>query len=416
MAPARKPMHSKASFETRSDPVPVKMIAAAGRRNLAIRVAAGLAGFCTFINLYSPQAILPLLSDEFGAGAKEISAIMTASTLAVALMAPFSGTVSDVLGRKRVIVTAMVVLAIPTVFSAFAESLHALVIWRFVQGLVMPPIFAVTIAYLGEELSAKEATTVTGIYTSGASLGGFTGRLLTGVLADAVSWHFAFLCLAAMTVVGAGIVAVLLPRERRFVKSEGLIASGRQMLRHFRNPQLVATYAVGFGVLFNFIATFTFISFRLAAPPYDLSPTLLGVIFVTYLSGTAATPLTGRFVSRFGRRSFVLFVIAVWVLGIALTMLGPLWVILVGLSICACCGMLCQSVSTGYVAITAQAGRSSAVGLYVTSFYLGGSFGAAIGGVAWTVAGWPACVAMIAAMLAIMGAIVAITWRRVQPQ
>ena len=392
------------------------MNAAAGLRTLAIRIAASIAGFCTFINLYSPQAILPLLSQEFGAGAKEISAIITASTLAVAMIAPFSGTVADVLGRKRVIVTAMVVLSIPTAFSAFAHSLDALIMWRFLQGLAMPPVFAVTIAYIGEELSPREATAVTGVYTSGASLGGFTGRLLTGILADAVSWHFAFLCIAAMTVAGAVLVAVLLPRERRFVKSEGLLASGRQMLRHLRNPQLVATYAVGFGVLFNFIATFTFISFRLAAPPYNLSPTLLGVIFVTYLTGTAATPLTGRFVGRFGRRNFVLLAIGIWLCGIALTLLGPMWIILVGLSISACCGMLCQAVSTGHVAITAQAGRSSAVGLYVTSFYIGGSFGAAIGGVAWIYAGWPACVAMIAAMLTIMGAIVMLTWRTAQPQ
>lgn len=390
--------------------------AASGRRTLAIRIAAAVAGFCTFINLYSPQAILPLLSQEFGAGAKEISAIITASTLAVALIAPFSGTVADVLGRKRVIVTAMVVLAVPTVMSALAGSLHALIFWRFMQGLAMPPVFAVTVAYIGEELSPKEATAVTGFYTSGSSLGGFTGRLLTGALADAVNWRFALCVLAAMTVVGAVVVAKLLPRERNFVKSTGLVASGRQMLGHFRNPQLVATFAVGFGVLFNFLATFTYISFRLAAPPYNMSPTLLGIIFVTYLSGTALTPLTGRFVGRFGRRGFVMIVIGIWLAGIALTLLEPVWLILVGLSVSACCGMLCQAVSTGYVAITAQAGRSSAVGLYVTSFYLGGSFGAGIGGVAWTVGGWPACVGMIAIMLAIMAAIVAVTWRAPQPQ
>ncbi len=392
------------------------MNAAAGSQTRVIRFAAGLIGFCAFLNLYSPQAILPLLSHEFGATAKDIAAIMTASTLAVALIAPFSGTVADVVGRKRIIVTAMLVLAIPTVFSALVSSLHALIIWRFLQGLVMPPVFAVTVAYIGEELSPKEATSVTGVYTSGSSLGGFTGRLLTGALADAVNWRFGMICLAAMTVVGAGIVGVLLPRERRFVKSTGLLASGRQMLLHFRNPQLIATYAVGFGVLFNFIATFTFISFRLAAPPYSLSPTLLGLIFVTYLTGTAVTPLTGRFVGRFGRRSFVLTVIGIWIVGIALTLLQPIWLILVGLSMSACCGMLCQAVSTGYVAITAQAGRSSAVGLYVTSFYLGGSFGAAVGGYVWTFGGWPACVAMIAAMLAIMGTIVALTWRTTAPQ
>jgi predicted MFS family arabinose efflux permease len=382
------------------------------RRSSAIRLAAGLAGFCTFINLYAPQAILPLLADEFGAGPRDISAIMTASTLAVALIAPFSGTVADVVGRKRMIVAAMFIISIPTVMAAFAPTLHALVIWRFVQGLCMPPIFAVTVAYIGEELSPREATTVTGVYTSGASLGGFSGRFVTGLVSDAVNWHFAFLCLAGATLIGAVIVLWLLPRERRFVRSEGLLASGRQMLRHFRNPQLVATYAVGFGVLFSFISIFTFINFRLAAPPYDLSPSWLGAIFVTYLTGTAAAPLTGRFVGRFGRRNFVLLIIAIWIGGIALTLADPLWLILLGLTTSACCGMLCQAVSTSYVAITAQAGRSSAVGLYVTSFYLGGSFGAALGGIAWTWGGWPACVAMVALMLVIMGSIVTWAWAR----
>ena len=59
------------------------------------------------------------------------------------------------------------------------------------------------------------------------------------------------------------------------------------MLRHLRNPQLIAIYAVGFGVLFNFIAVFTYVSFHLAAPPYDFTPAKLGLLFVTYLAGIA---------------------------------------------------------------------------------------------------------------------------------
>jgi predicted MFS family arabinose efflux permease len=251
---------------------------------------------------------------------------------------------------------------------------------------------------------------VTGVYTSGASLGGFSGRLVTGILADVIGWRDGFLCLAAASLVGALIVGVLLPRERKFVRSEGLLASGRQMLRHFRNPQLIATYAVGFGVLFNFICTFTFVSFRLAAPPYELSPTWLGAIFVVYLLGSSLTPLIGRLVGRFGRRYFVLLIIAIWIAGIALTLASPLWVIVLGLAMMATCGLLCQAVSTSYVAVTAQAGRSSAVGLYVTSFYLGGSVGATAGGFAWISGGWPACVAMMIAVLALMAAIVAFAW------
>jgi MFS transporter, YNFM family, putative membrane transport protein len=380
--------------------------------SLALRLAAGLAGYCTFINLYSPQAILPLLSGEFGAGPAEISTIMTAGTLAVALMAPFAGTAADVLGRKRVIVTSMLLLSVPTLMAAIAPTLSALIFWRFVQGLTMPPIFAVTIAYIGDELPPLEATSAAGVYMSGASLGGFSGRFVTGILADIIGWRGAFICLAVMTLAGALAASVLLPRERKFVRSEGLLASAKQMLRHFRNPQLVATYAVGFGTLFNFIATFTYISFRLAAPPYNMSPTLLGVIFVVYLAGSALTPFTGWAVGRFGRRPFMIGIIGVWIGGIALTLAGPLWVILLGLTLCAGCGLLCQAVSTGYVAITAQAGRSSAVGLYVTSFYLGGSFGAAMGGLAWTHAGWPACVILVALMLTVIGSIVTFVWTR----
>ena len=63
------------------------------------------------------------------------------------------------------------------------------------------------------------------------------------------------------------MVALLLPREKHFVRSEGLATSARQMLRHLKNPQLLATFAIGFGVLFNFIGVFTYVSFHLAGPP-----------------------------------------------------------------------------------------------------------------------------------------------------
>ena len=392
------------------------MNAAKARTFSARHLAVGLAGYCAFINLYSPQAILPLLSQEFHATAAEISTIITVSTLAVALTAPFTGAVADVLGRKRVIVTAMFVLVVPTLMVGLATSLSQLIFWRVVQGLVLPPIFAVVVAYIGDEWSTKEATTAAGIYSSGSSLGGFSGRLVTGFFADLISWRAGFFALAAIAFAGAIAVAFLLPHERRFVRSEGLLASGRQMLAHLRNRQLLATYAVGFGVLFNFICTFTYVSFHLAAPPYNLSASWLGAIFVVYLVGSVLTPWTGWAVTRFGRRHFMVGVIAVWVAGIGLTLAPSLPIIVIGLALGAGCGLICQAVSTGYVTTTARAGRSSAVGLYVTSFYTGGSFGAAAGGVAWTFGGWPACVALVAAMLAVMAAIVIFAWTSIGRQ
>jgi YNFM family putative membrane transporter len=377
---------------------------------LARGTAVGLAGFCTFINLYSPQALLPSLATEFAVSAAVISATMTAGTLAVALTAPFSGAVADVIGRKRVIVASMMALAIPTLMIAMAPDVQSLIIWRFIQGLTLPSIFAVIIAYIGDEWPAAEVAGMAGIYTSGASLGGFSGRFVTGMLSDLIGWRGAYAILAAITLAAAAAVAVLLPRERHFVKSENLAASLRQMLSHLRNPQLVATYAVGFGTLFNFIATFTYINFVLAAPPFAFSATLLGAIFLVYLLGAAVTPMTGRFIHRFGRRPFMIGNCAVWVVGILLTLIPSLAAIIAGLAVCAVCGLIAQAISTGYVTLTAREGRSSAVGLYVTIFYIGGSFGAFLTGLAWEHAGWPACVALVCMMIAIMAAVVAFGW------
>jgi MFS transporter, YNFM family, putative membrane transport protein len=375
------------------------------------KIAVATAGFSTFITLYSPQALLPALSREYGVGAAQISAIMTASTLAIALTAPFTGAVADVLGRKRVIAAAMLAVVIPMAGAALAQDVQALMLWRFLQGLLLPPIFAVVVAYIGDEWPPAEVAGVAGVYIAGSSLGGFAGRFVPGVLDDLVGWRTAFLVLAGLSLLGAILVALLLPREKSFVRSDGLAASARQMLRHLKDPQLVATYAIGFGTLFNFIAVFTYVSFHLAAPPYNFSSTLLGAIFVTYLVGTVISPMTGWMMSALGRRRFILAVIATWALGVLLMLAAPVAAIIAGLVLCAACGMLCQTISTGYVTAIAKEGRSSAVGLYVTSFYIGGSMGAFLPGLAWNSGGWPACVAMVVAMLAVMALIAALAYR-----
>jgi MFS transporter, YNFM family, putative membrane transport protein len=375
------------------------------------RVAVALAGFITFLNLYAPQALLPMLSRQLGVSARDVSFTVSATTFAIALVAPFTGAVADVLGRKRVIATAMIALVVPTVLVALAGGLEGMVLWRFVQGLLLPPIFVVTIAYVGEEFAGAETAGVTGIYLSASSFGGFLGRFLPGVLAQAMGWRGAFLSLAAITLAAGLGVGLMLPRERRFVRAAGLVSSARQMLRHLRNSRLVATYAVGFGVLFTFVATFTYVNFLLAAPPFALGPAGLGAIFATYLAGAVTTLLTGRGVQRFGRRRLVLLLLAAWAAGTLLTLLPSLWMIVLGLAVSAGCGFVCQTVATNFVTMTATAGRSSAVGLYVAFYYTGGSVGGVLPGFAWERAGWPGAVATVLAMLALIALAVALAWR-----
>jgi predicted MFS family arabinose efflux permease len=373
-------------------------------------IGVATAGFCAFVNLYSPQALLPQLANEFHVSAGEISALMTAGTGAIALTAPFTGVLADIVGRKRLITAAMFATVAPTLLMMVVQSVPQMVAMRFVQGLLLPPIFTVAVAYIGDEWPSGDVPRVAGIYISGTSIGGFCGRFIPGVFADLIGWRAAYGVVAGLTLIAAIVVALTLTRERHFVPSGGLGNSLRYMVRHLRDRRLIATYAIGFGVLFNFIATFTYVSFHLAAPPYLFTPTLLGALFLTYLASSPLVPWVGRAIALFGRRPFVLGVIAVWIVGALLLLAPPVSLILTGLTLCAVCGMLCQAISTGYVTMTAKEGRSSAVGLYATMYYTGGSAGAFLGGIAWTLGGWGGCVATIVAMQVIIAAIVAVAW------
>src|SRR5581483_10273057 len=213
------------------------------------RAAVGIPGFCAFFNLYGPQSLLPSLAREFDASPAQVGLAITATTLAIAISAPFAGALADMLGRKRVIAAAMLIATGPLVMIALAPSLHALVLWRFALGLALPPIFTVVVAYIGEEWPPAQATGAMGVYMAATGVGGFAGRLVSGLLADLVGWRSGFLITAAITFACGLAVALILPRERNFTRSEGIAASGRAMLGHLRNPQLLATYAVGFGTL-----------------------------------------------------------------------------------------------------------------------------------------------------------------------
>lgn len=379
----------------------------ADKRRLGVFVI----GVAAFIQLWAIQALLPTLVVYFHENEARVSLTISATTLAVTLMAPFTGVVADVVGRRRIIVAALFLLVVPTALIGMSQSLDQIIVLRFVQGLLLPPVFAVAVAYIGDELPRDQVAAVTATYTTGSVLGGFLGRFLAGWIGDYGGWRLAFFVLATLSLACAVIVAMTLPREQRFVRAEGLLHSLSMMARHFRAANLVATFAVGFGTLFTFVTLFTYINFHLAAPPFGLSAGWLGSLFVSYAFGIFTTPLAGPLVARLGRGGTVAAMMALWAVGAAVTLVPHLTPIFIGLTICACSGFICQAVSTGYVAFAATQARSSAVGLYVTAYYLGGTAGAAAGGLVWRIGGWWGCVVLAWAMLAVMATLALRFWR-----
>jgi MFS family permease len=326
------------------------------------------------------------------------SLTVTAPILAVAIVAPLVGLLADAVGRKRVIVASMLGLAFPTALAGTSTGLGQLIAWRFLQGVFTPGIIAVSIAYISEESPIESVGSTMSIYVTGTVIGGFSGRFIAGLAETHCGWRPAFFLLGAITLASAIITWRLLPRATKFKRQSIAGAASVSMRAHLRNPQLLAAYAVGFNVLFCMVGAFTYVNFYLADKPFSLGSASLGLIFGVYLIGAVITPVAGRILDHIGHRRALLVAVGISAAGMLLTMIHYVPVIIAGLALEASGVFACQSAASTYVGKAAHEGRSSAAGLYVAFYYVGGCIGSILPGLFWKQAGWPGCVAIITCM------------------
>jgi len=375
-----------------------------------------LAGAAAFLGLYCTQPLLPLLSRTFGASTFAVGLTVTAPTIAVAIAAPFVGRLADTVGLRRVIVGSAFLLAAATALTATSTTLNQLVAWRFLQGIVTPGIFSGTVAYIHEMWPASRTGRATAAYMTGTILGGFTGRATAGLIAADANWHLSFVALGAIAFAIAATLGVLLPIEPSAAHKRHAAPADQNTLhfraasaRLFKNRQLVATYAIGFCVLFTNVAMFTFVTFHLAAAPYSLSTAALGWLFVVYLIGAIVTPFGGRWIDAYGHRTGLAIAMGIGGIGALLTLSPSIAAILVGLTLCSTGVFVAQTTTSSHIGAVTSEDRALAVGVYSTFYYTGGSLGAVAPAILWHSGGWPACVALVVAIQAI-GVWIALTF------
>ncbi len=367
-----------------------------------------LAGFAAFLDLYSTQPLLPLLARTLGASTFDVGLTITAPTVAVAITAPFIGRLADRLGLRRVIVLSAWTLTLATALAATAHSLQQLIIWRFVQGIATPGIFAGTVAYIHEVWPPSHAGRATAAYMTGTILGGFTGRAVSGLVAADVNWQAAFVALAMLTGAVALSLTMWLPREPAKHETHRTKAGGGSIAHLFRNRRLIATCGVGFSVLFTQVAMFTYVTFHLAAPPYNLSTVALGWLFAVYLVGAVVTPFAGRWIDAYGHRAGIASAMAIGGTGALLTLVPWLPAIVAGLALCATGVFTAQATTSSYIGAVTPSDRGLAVGMYSTFYYAGGSTGGALPSVFWHTGGWTACVLLVV-LVQLVGVAIAFT-------
>lgn len=378
---------------------------------VGLLLALFLMGFGTFVNLYATQPLLPWFRHLFNASELMVSLTVSAPVLAIAIVAPIIGALADSIGRKRVICVALFGVAVPTLMVATASNLTQIIIWRLLQGLFIPGIIAVGMAYISEESPRHLTGSTMATYVSGSVLGGFCGRFLSGLIAPHWGWRTAFVVVGLLTVVAAAATLFLLPRSTKFVRQHNARASFAALATHLKNRELIGTYAVGFNVLFALVGAFTYVNFYLADQPFHLGPIGLASIFGVYLIGSAVTPYAGRVLDRIGYRRGVMWAAGVVALGMLLTLVPWLPMVIVGLTIGASGAFACQSAASSHVGRAATRARSSAAGLYVSLYYFGGFVGSTVPGFFWSHTGWAGCVALIIAMQGVTALIAHHLWR-----
>jgi predicted MFS family arabinose efflux permease len=350
---------------------------------------------CAFLNLYATQPILPLLAHSFHVDKAGISLTVLASTLGVAISAPFMGRLADRLGQRRMIVSSAALLGVTSLLLATSANLRQLIFWRFLQGVFTPGVFAITVAYINDEWKTAKAGSAMAVYVSGTVIGGFCGRVASGFISEHADWRMAFFVLGLADLAMTAGLWRWLPIEKLARQTEQPMALVGAALGHLRNGGLRACYAVGFCVLFTLVGAFTYVTFYLAAPPFNLSPALLGLVFVVYLVGAVATPLSGRWLDRFGARRTLMGAALLGMAGILLTIAPHLWLVGAGLAICCSGVFIAQAAASSAIGRCASEHRALAVGLYATFYYLGGSAGATLPAFVWNTGGWTACVALV---------------------
>ncbi len=357
-----------------------------------------------------------MLAHVFHASKTGVSLTVSAATLGVALSAPVFGALTERLARKRVIVASLIGVSVPTLLAATSATLAQLIFWRFLQGIMLPGIFAVVITYIGEEWPSNRLALMMSFYVSGTALGGFLGRVSSGFLAEAFNWRVSFLTLGTVSLLGAAAVAAWLPHGRRrppVPSAPGVLSEFPHQIRDMLgNRRLVATFAVGFNVLFSLVGVFTWITFHLSDPPFLLSTTALSSLFFVYLIGLVVTPAAGFLITRVGLRAGIAGAICCSMTGVLLTLSGSLAVVILGLAMLSTGVFISQTASQSHLRVAALSGsRVTAAGLYLTCYYLGGTAAGVLPGAFWALGKWPACVGFIVAMQAVALTIALVGWR-----
>ncbi|MHC1709476.1 MAG: MFS transporter [Methanomassiliicoccales archaeon] len=244
-------------------------------------------------------AMIPVLKTDFGASAEEILVSITFFMLPFALVNLFSGTVSDVYGRRKILTAGFLVYALGCVFCVLSSDLMTFYLSRSVQGVGYAFVNPVLLAVLGDMTPPQERGKVMGYFGAFTTAGIATGPMIAGFLTP-YDWRWMFVLVAVLAVMVSLWIRTACPVSRP--NPEAMKHLKSNVMTAISNKAVITLCILGFLAFLCYMGALGFLSDHLSLPPLSMDEETIGLLVgMSGVAGMVAAPLGGRLVDAKGR-------------------------------------------------------------------------------------------------------------------
>jgi MFS family permease len=186
--------------------------AQAAAPNVVVAVLA-LAGIVVSLMQTLVIPIVPELPTLLNAAPSDTAWAVTATLLAAAVATPVVGRLGDMIGKRRMLLTSIVLLVSGSVVCALADSLIPMILGRTLQGLAAA-VVPLGISIMRDALPADRLAGSTALMSASLGVGGALGLPAAAFIADNWDWHILFWTSAALGALAFLLVLIVVPESR----------------------------------------------------------------------------------------------------------------------------------------------------------------------------------------------------------
>lgn len=352
----------------------------------------------TIATLYVPQPLLPRIAAELGLAPEHAALLTTAAFAPLAILPLFYGLLMEAVSARRIVLGSLAIIVGSSLAIAAVHDLTTLLVLRVLQGAAVPAILTALMTHISRTTAPERVRATMSFYIASTIVGGFIGRAGSGFVGEFFGWRASFVALASL--------AVIAWLDQWRARTDVRLSLSRphlgEVVASFRDPYYRSLYLIIFCVFAAFTALLNFLPFRLVELKPDISESSIGLVYSGYLMGVVFALVSPLIARRVGDELGVITV-ALACYALSTTLFATDRIEMVYLDMLLFCAAMFTVHSLLSGALNARADRYKGVanGLYVASYYGGGTLGSFLPGLVYRSHGWGAFISVLTAIIGI---------------